>query len=124
MERILPFPIPNSSSAESTPTGDVYLRRQHLWLRAELAQQIFGDEQQVYAVYYANIKTLLLAPMSDTMFRQAHECAMIMLKTRSAAGDRSLTLQEFFLDHDIDDSDRELAFNWAPGIQMLQVTLA
>ncbi len=120
MERIFP-----SSFQPAPPTqhGPVSLRRQHLVMEAEVAKNAFGDERQVYAVYYDNLGMLLLAPMSDEMFKQAHECSLLMLKDRNMAGDRSLSLQEFFLDHELDTSDRDLSFTSAPGLKMLQVQL-
>ena len=104
-------------------TAKVQLKRQHLWLDAEVANNAFGSERQVYAVYYDNIGMLLLAPMSDSLFKQAHECSLVMLKDRNLKGDKSLSLQEVIIDHDLDANDRPLAFTGAPGLKMLQVKL-
>lgn len=102
----------------------VRLHRQHLWLSATVAQNAFGNERQVYIVYYAKRGSLLLAPMSDTGFKQLHECALVMLKDRNLAGDKSLSLQEIIIDNDIEQADRPLAFTASPGLQMLQITLS
>ncbi len=101
----------------------VRLRREHLWLSAAVAENAFGGERQIYVVYYPNRRSLLLAPMSDTAFKQLHESALVMLKDRNAAGDKSLSLQEIVIDHELDPSDRPLAFTGKPGLRMLQVTL-
>lgn len=104
--------------------GDqVRLHRQHLWLSASVAGNAFADGRQVYVVYYPKRKSLLLAPMKDDAFKQLHECALVMLKDRNLAGDKSLSLQEIIIDNDLDESDRPLAFSGAPGLQMLQVNL-
>ena len=101
----------------------VRLRREHLWLSAAVADNAFGGERQVYVVYYPNRRSLLLAPMSDDAFKQLHESALIMLKDRNAAGDKSLSLQEILIDNDLEANDRPLAFTSKPGLRMLQVTL-
>lgn len=104
--------------------GDqVRLHRQHLWLSAAVAENAFANERQVYVVYYPKRKSLLLAPMADEAFKQLHECALVMLKDRNLAGDKSLSLQEIIIDNDLDETDRPLAFTAAPGLQMLQITL-
>ena len=108
---------------ENTLKGQVQLRRQHLILEASVAQNAFGDERQVYAVYYDNLGMLILAPMSDDMFKQAHECALLMLKDKNLKGDKSISLQEIIIDNELDDTDRELVFMGAPGLKMLQVKL-
>lgn len=114
------MPAPTSETAQN---GKVQLKNRHLWIAADIAEQAFGDAQQVYAVYYANLKMLLLAPMTDAMFKQAHECAMLMLKTRSAEGDKSISLEEIIIDNDLNNKDRELEYAGAPGLQMLQIKI-
>lgn len=112
--------------AELTPALDgqqVKMNRQHLWLSNEIASNTFGGERQVYVVYYPQRGALLLAPMSDTAFKSLHECSLVMLKDRNLQGDKSLSLQEIIIDHDLDATDRPLAFTYRPGVQMLQVLL-
>lgn len=126
MEKIFQFipgaTQPSSNTPNQQDTGsEVQLRNRHLWISAAQAENAFGNAQQVLAVYYDNLKTLILAPDTDATFKQAHECSMIMLKTRSAKGDKSLSLEEIIIDNDLDDADRDLAFVSAPGMQMLQV---
>lgn len=114
------------TATETTPppsTASVRLQGDHLWLAAEVADSAFGNERQVYAVYYPNLKTLLLAPMSDTMFKQAHEVAMLFVKIRNQQGDRTISMQEIILDHDLDRSDKDLEFTLVPGLGILQVKI-
>lgn len=116
--------IPEPNKDHTAPiSSKVQLKRQHLYLDAEVAANAFGTERQVYTVYYDNLGMLLLAPMSDATFKQAHECALVMLKDRNLNGDKSLSLQEIIIDHDLDQSDRPLPFTSAPGLKMLQVKL-
>lgn len=126
MEKIFQFipgatqPTPDTPNQQDTG-GEVQLRNRHLWIDAKVAENAFGNAQQVLAVYYDNLKTLILAPDTDATFKQAHECSMIMLKTKSAKGDKSLSLEEIIIDNELNDADRELVFVAAPGMQMLQV---
>jgi hypothetical protein len=114
-------PTPAISPEAPLSTAKVRLQGEHLWLAAEVADGAFGNERQVYAVYYPNLKTLLLAPMSDTTFKQAHEVSMLFVKIRNQQGDRTISLQEIILDHDLDRSDRDLAYTLVPGLGILQV---
>ena len=125
MERIFDKEsLTDLAGIKSSLDGDqVRLHRQHLWLSASIAENAFANERQVYVVYYPKRKSLLLAPMADNAFKQLHECALVMLKDRNLAGDKSLSLQEIIIDNDLDATDRPLAFTGAPGLQMLQVTL-
>lgn len=125
MEKL--FSVPSDPSltpaGKSLPTGTVRLQNRHLVIDAATAENVFGSEIQVYQVYYANIGALLLAPMSDETFRQAHECSLVMLKLRNAQGDKSLSLEEIIIDNELDTADRDLTANGAPGLRMLQVML-
>lgn len=116
-------PAADSPVGEALPKGTVRLQNRHLVIDAATAENAFGDEIQVYTVYYANLGALLLAPMSDETFRQAHDCALVMLKLRNARGDKSLSLEEILIDNDLAATDRELVANGAPGLRMLQVML-
>ncbi|HMQ47157.1 MAG TPA: hypothetical protein PKA00_06590 [Saprospiraceae bacterium] len=128
MEKIIPS---DSDLRKLVQTNDlepadskVQLRKKHLWIAADVATNAFNEEQQVYAVYYPKMGMLLLAPMSDSLFKQAHECLMLMLKDRNLQGDKSLSLQEIIIDNDLDDTDRPLAYTAVPGLRMLQVKFA
>lgn len=112
----------NEQTASEEKQG-IWLQRQHLWLSAEVAEGLFQNERQIYIVYYDNLGMLLLAPMSDTLFKQVHKCALVMLKDRNLKGDKTLSLQEIIIDHDLDDTDRSLSFTNEPGLNILQVKL-
>ncbi|MCC6725651.1 MAG: hypothetical protein IT258_14175 [Saprospiraceae bacterium] len=116
-------PTPDTAPPSIQSDSKVRLQGQHLWLAAEVAQGVFGDSHQVFAVYYDNLKSLLLAPVTDETFKAAHECSMLFVKVRNQQGDRTISLQELILDHDIDDTDRDLAYAWVPGLTMMQVKL-
>ncbi|NJL77334.1 MAG: hypothetical protein HC892_22210 [Saprospiraceae bacterium] len=104
-------------------THKVQLKNRHLLVAADVAQSAFGEVAQVFMVYYPNQRSLLLAPMDDTIFSTLHKAALQMLKTRNLNGDKSLSLEEILIDHEIDDTDRELPFLQQPGMKLLQVTL-
>lgn len=112
--------------ATAPPVHDgerVRLRRQHLLVDRALAEAVFPGERQVYAVYYPQRGALLLAPMTDEAFKALHECSLLMLKDRNLQGDKSISLQELIIDHDLDASDRALTFSTRPGLCLLQVIL-
>ncbi len=101
----------------------VMLRNRHLVVAAEIAADAFGDVAQVYIVYYANQKALLLAPMDDEIFPTVHKPALQMLKKRNLQGDKSVSLEEILIDNDLDDTDRPLVFMHQPGMSFLHITL-
>ncbi|MEL6140290.1 MAG: hypothetical protein AAFU67_01565 [Bacteroidota bacterium] len=125
MEKIFQVPAgqEGKSSQQVLAEGTVLLKNRHLVISAEVADNAFGDEIQVYVVYYAQSGMLIMAPMSDITFKQAHDCSLVMLKTRNLRGDRSLSMEEILIDNDLDKTDRNLQANGAPGLKMLQVFL-
>lgn len=100
----------------------VHLKNSHLWIDSSIAK-IFGDTAQVYAVYYPQKKSLLLAPMTDEFFPKLHKAALQMLKTRNLEGDKTMSMQGFIIDNEIDDSDRELEFSYTEGVGLLNVII-
>lgn len=127
MEKIFRVPSdkqPGQSDSAPLAPGQVYLKNRHLIIEGTTAENVFGSEIQVYQVYYPQPGMLILAPMSDTTFRQAHECSLVMLKTKNIRGDKSLSLEEIIIDNDLNNEDRELVANGAPGLKMLQVMLS
>lgn len=101
----------------------IKLRTQHLWISSDIAGTVFGDIDKVYTVYYPQLHALLLAPMDDEIFPTIHKGDLQMLKTRNLEGDKTISLQEIIIDHDLDESDRDLVFMHQPGVRMLHVTL-
>lgn len=101
----------------------VKLKTQHLWISADIATSAFGAAPQVYVIYYPQQRSLLLAPMDDEIFPTVHKAALQMLKSRNLQGDKTISLLEILIDHEIDDNDRDLAFLHQPGVPMLHVTL-
>lgn len=61
--------------------------------------------------------------MDDEIFPTIHKGDLQMLKTRNLEGDKTISLQEIIIDHDLDDSDRDLLYMHQPGVRMLHVTL-
>jgi hypothetical protein len=123
MERIYNFEGLTLTPPDPMTGSRVKLRNGHLWLAADLAHQVFGDAQQAYAVYYDNLKAVLMAPEGDEAFRSAHEVAMLFIKTKNSQGDKSISIQEFMADYDIRDDDRDLAYLSAPGLPMIHISL-
>ena len=101
----------------------IQLKTQHLLISADIAAAVFGEAAQTYTVYYPQQKALLLAPMDDDIFPQVHKAQLQMLKNRNLQGDRSISLQEIIIDHELDETDRDLAYVFEPGMRMLKITL-
>ena len=106
-----------------TPVYPVRLQSSHLLIDRETASQVFGDDQNAYAVYYPHKKTLMLAPVSDVLFKKLHKASQHMLKNRNLNGDKSIAFHELLIDHQLDDSDRALEFKVEPALGILNVTI-
>lgn len=103
--------------------SDVSLRNQHLLIARALAAEVFGEAAQAFVHYDKAGGRLLLAPMEHPRFSQERKSALQMLKNRNLQGDKSLSLQEILIDHELDDSPRPLAFSYDPDAGVLSVIL-
>jgi len=88
----------------------IHLASGHLIISAAIANEFFGEASHVNLVYYAQRKTMLLAPVNDDLFKSLHKTSMVMLKLKNSRGDKSVTIQEVLIDNDIDATDRLLNF--------------
>ncbi|HHG86225.1 MAG TPA: hypothetical protein ENJ82_15855 [Bacteroidetes bacterium] len=89
----------------------------------EVASQIFGDDLNVYVVYYADRKTLMIAPASDEIFKKLHKAAQHILKDRNLKGDKTIALHEILIDNQLDETDRNLAYELQAELGILNVKL-
>ena len=101
----------------------IRIKTHHLYIDGDLAKAAFGDAAQVYTVYYPSKKSLLLAPMSDAFFPKLHKAQLQMLKTRNLQGDKTIYMREIMIDNDLDEEDRDLAFDYTEGAQLLSVKI-
>ncbi|TAE49277.1 MAG: hypothetical protein EAZ89_14365 [Bacteroidetes bacterium] len=102
--------------------SDVKLKTRHLLIAGPVAAQAFGEAAQVYVHYVAG-QELLLAPMDHESFSKSYKSALQMLKTRNLQGDKSISLQEILIDHDLSDEDRDLSFTYDAPARVLHVIL-
>lgn len=86
------------------------LKSGHLLFDSELVNQLFGNDEQVNTVYYPERKDLLIAPRSKTFFQKLHKTSWTALKLKNPKGDKTIFIRDLLLDHDIDDTDRQLEF--------------
>lgn len=101
----------------------VQLKASHLLIDREIVDQIFGSDQNVYVVYYASRRTLMIAPVSDDLFKQLHKASQHMLKDKNAKGDKTIALHELLIDNEINDEDRTLPYECQPELRTLSVKL-
>jgi len=102
----------------------VQLLNQHLLIKTELGDRLMGQGRQVFAVYYHQKKMLLIAPDTDQEFKKLHKAILLFVKIKNLAGDRSISMQEFFADWpDLNSEDRSLEYDFQEEIKVLKVTL-
>ena len=87
------------------------LKNGHLILPVALVQSVLENEAQVNWVYYPERQTLLLAGKSKQFFEKLHKTNWQTLKDKNAIGDKAFYLRGLLLDFELDEHDRELAYD-------------
>ncbi len=113
--------IPGAKSF--TADSDVYLEATHICIKKNIAEKIFGSETVVLSVFYTKDNNFMVAPASEDLFRTIHKASQQMLKSKNAAGDKSISIQEVLLDNDVDENDRNLEFVIEEALHILKVKL-
>jgi len=103
--------------------SQIRLKCSHLHIDHEVASAVFGDQPNVYVVYYADRRTLMLAPTNDELFKNLHKASQQMLKDRNLKGDKTIALHETLIDHQVDETDRDLVYELQEGLGILSVHL-
>jgi len=88
--------------------SDIRMVNRHVVIDAETAAAFFPEAAHLNIVFYANGNTLMMADVADELFKGLHKTSMQMLKDKNLKGDKSMSLEEILIDHDLDDSDRAL----------------
>ena len=112
------------SDSELIPTSSkIRLKSSHLLIDNEIVKQTFGEDLNVYVIYYPERHSLMIAPVSDAIFKSLHKAGQQMLKNRNLKGDKSIALHEILIDHQIDETDRDLEYELQKGLGILNVHL-
>lgn len=101
----------------------IRLKSSHLYLDAALARELFGDANKIDVVYYPERRSLLLCAPDKEFFHKLHKTSLMMLKERNLQGDKTIMLTELLIDHDIDDTDRDLTYDIRAETKILNVEL-
>lgn len=101
----------------------VELKSSHLLIHHEVAKTAFGEQQNVNVVYYPDRHALMIAPLSDEIFTTLHKANKLILKEKNLRGDKSIAIHEILIDHQVDNTDRELVYEWQPGLGILNIKL-
>jgi hypothetical protein len=65
----------------------------------------------------------MAAPTGEELFRTIHKAGQQMLKVKNAAGDKCIAIQGLLLDHDIEETDRDLEFVVEEALHIIKVKL-
>lgn len=86
----------------------VHLRSSHLIIDRDLSGRLFAGSATVYVSYKAGQNAILVSAHSNTWFPKLHESKECLLKNKDTNGTKSVTVREFIIDHDLEDTDRRL----------------
>jgi hydrogenase maturation protease len=103
--------------------SEVYLEGSHICIKKDVAERVFGSENIVLSVFYARGSTFMVAPAGEELFKTIHKGSQQMLKSKNIAGDKSIPIHELLLDHEIDGTNRDLAFNMEEALHTLTIKL-
>ena len=92
------------------PIEEVELRASHLVIDSELANDLFGNTFTAFVAYKEQSKTLLISPNSNGWFVKLHGAFESILKEKDIQGTRTIGIRQILIDHELDDTDRSLAF--------------
>ena len=120
---IPPNRLKNNFEPTQKENGQVRLKSSHLLIDHEVAGDIFGNDLNVNVVYYAERRTLMIAPKSDDLFKKLHKAKQHMLKDRNAKGDKTIALHELLIDNEVNSSDRNLEYEYQKELKILNVKL-
>lgn len=121
MERAFDFNqnIPQQSNLLDTP---VQLRNQHLIIQNELANQLIGEERQLFAALMPEANKILLTKATNMAFKAKFKPIMLFVKQKSVNGDKSISLQEFFADNpDLSQDNRALEYIFEAKEAILEI---
>lgn len=120
---IPPKELASQVASASKAASKVQLKSAHLLIDREVVELIFGKDQNVYMAYYESRRTLMIAPISDDLFKQLHKATQHMLKDKNAKGDKTIALHDLLIDHEINSTDRALTYECQPELKILSVNL-
>lgn len=99
----------------------ISLSHSHIIIDQQTVNELFPGAERVSWVYYPQKRSLLIASSSDELFKTLHKTSTTILKLKNGKGDRSLDVLSVIIDHDIDDTDRELDHIVDKAMQVLNV---
>ena len=120
---IPPQKFKDSFQPASATNGKISLKSSHLLIEQEVAKEAFGESKNVYVAYYPDRHALMIAPVSDEVFKNLHKAGQQMLKDRNLKGDKTIALHELLIDNQVDSTDRDLEYELQPGLGILNVKL-
>ena len=120
---IPPNRLTSNTNNNTNPTSKVRLQSSHLWIEHKLAAKIFGDELNANVIYYPKTRSLMIAPKSNELFKKLHKAKQHMLKDRNLKGDKTIALHGLLIDHQINDTPRDLEYELQEALNILNVKL-
>ncbi len=86
------------------------LQNGHIIIPNQIYATVLQNEIQVNWVYYAERGQLLIAGKSKTFFEKMHATQWATLKDKNLNGDKALYVRGILIDNDLDDTNRNLAY--------------
>jgi len=100
------------------------LQSQHLWFSHHLAARYFEQADQVVVALVSQGPHLLIAPAPAPVLVKLHpKASSRLLKRKNLQGDRTLSVHDFFIDHELPGHNKPLTFDYVEKLGALKVLL-
>lgn len=120
---IPPSSLKDQFTQQKSRKSPIRLQADHILIEQAIVAEIFGEDKNVYMVYYPEKRSLLIAPISDDLFKKLHKASQHLLKEKNLKGDKSIALHEILIDNQINQEDRDLEYKAEPALGILNIQL-
>lgn len=108
---------------ETSMKSEVFLESSHICISKGIVDKLYGDSLNTYLVYYPKKNALMLAPVTEELFKTIHKASQHMLKLKGLDGSKSIAIHELLIDNEIDRVDGPLEYKLEEPINTLTITL-
>ena len=92
-------------------------------MSSTLASTLFKQDNLAFMTFQESTKQLLVAPVTSTWFTKMHEAKQCLLKDKNMHGDKSIAPHALIIDHELDETDRELEFELNEQVGWIKINL-
>lgn len=101
----------------------VALKASHIQLDNSIVNTVFQNIHYAYVTYVKAQNRILVTPVSSQWFVKMYEPTQFLLKDKNLKGDKSIAIREILIDNDIEQADRDLAYEIIEKTNLIKIQL-